>query len=86
MPINIVTSKSFSQGNSIPFKCWNLCLVLVVSYILKGICRLFASHTDSFDKSFIANELVLTETIAESILSDFDKALLLLILVDYLNL
>ena len=86
MPINIVTSKSFSQGNSIPFKCWNLCLVLVVSYILKGISRLFASHTDSFDKSFIANELVLTETIAESILSDFDKALLLLIVVNYLNL
>ena len=46
-----------------------------VSYLLKDISRLFTSHADSFDESFIAHELALTETIAESILSDFDKAL-----------
>ena len=46
-----------------------------MSYLLKGISRLFTTHADSFDESFIANELTLTETIDESILSDFDKAL-----------
>ena len=46
-----------------------------MSYLLKDISRLFTSHADSFDESFIAHELALTETIAESILSDFDKAL-----------
>ena len=42
---------------------------------LKVISRLFTSHADSFDESFIADELALTETISESILLDFDKEL-----------
>ena len=37
--------------------------------------RLFTSHVDSFDEFLIADELVLTETIAESILFDIDKPL-----------
>ena len=43
--------------------------------LLTGISRLFASHADSFNESFVADALVVTETIADSILSDFDKAL-----------
>ena len=46
-----------------------------MSYLLKSISRLFTSHADSFDESFTDDELVLTETIAESILSEFDKVL-----------
>ena len=75
MPIKIFTSKSFSWGNSIPFKRGYFCFISDVSYLLKGIPRLFTSHADSFDEYFKANELALTEAIVESILSDFDKAL-----------
>ena len=46
--------------------------------------RLFTTHTDSFNESFIADELALTETIAELILSDFDKALVTVNCFDYL--
>ena len=46
-----------------------------MSYLLKGIAKLFTSYDDSFDESFIINEQALTGTIAESILSDFDKVL-----------
>ena len=75
VPINIVTPKSFSRENSIPCKCGYLWFISGVSYLLKVISRLFTSQADSFDESFIADELALTETIAESIWSDFDKAL-----------
>ena len=46
-----------------------------MSYLLKDISRLFTSHADSFDESFIADELVLTKMMAESILFGFHKAL-----------
>lgn len=36
-----------------------------VSYLVKGISRLYTSHVDSFDKSFMTDKLALTETIAE---------------------
>ena len=35
--------------------------------------RLFRSNADCFEESFINDELLLTETIAELILSDFAK-------------
>ena len=44
-------------------------------YLLKSMSRLFTGYAASFDESFTADELALTETIAESILSDFDKVL-----------
>ena len=75
VPVNMATFKYFSWGNSIPLKCENLCLILDVSYLLKDISRLFTSHADSFDESFIADELVLTKMMAESILFGFHKAL-----------
>lgn len=68
-------SKSFNCRNSIPFNCGYICFILDVSYLLKGISRLFTNHTSSFSESFIADELWLTETIAELILSDFGEAL-----------
>ena len=40
---------------------------------LKGMSRLFRSNADCFEESFINDELLLTETIAELILSDFAK-------------
>ena len=52
-------------------------------HLLKGISRLFTNHTSSFGESSIADEMWLTETIAELILSDFGEALLLLTVVDY---
>ena len=75
MLINIATLKSFSRGNSIQFKCGYLCFTSDVPYLLKSMSRLFTGYAASFDESFIADELALTETIADSILFDFDKVL-----------
>ena len=44
-------------------------------YLLKGIFILFTTKTDRFDESFIADDLALTQTIAELIFSDFNKTL-----------
>ena len=44
-------------------------------YLLKGIFILFTNKTDRFDESFIADDLALTQTIAELVFSDFDKTL-----------
>ena len=57
------------------FKCGHLCFISDLPYLLKGISRLLTTHADSFNESFIGDELALTETKAGLILSDFDKAL-----------
>ena len=51
------------------------CVICDVSYLLKGMSKLFTSHVDSFDESFIADELPFTDTMAGLILPDFDKEL-----------
>lgn len=65
-------------------KCGYLCFISDVSDLLKGICRLFIYHGNGFDKTFIANELVLTEAMLNQFYLTFIEHLLLLIVVSYL--
>ena len=78
VPINNVTSESFSTGKSLSFRWGCIFLISETLYQINGIFKLCTTQADICVESDADVELVLNDTIAESILCELDRALVTL--------
>ena len=78
MPINNVTSESFSAGKSTSFRCGCICLVSETSHRLNGIFKFCTSQVNICVELDADAELISNDSVAESILCDLDRALVIL--------
>ena len=73
-----MTSESVNTGKSIFFRSGCIFLISEMSYRLKGIFKLSTTQADIFVQPDTDVELISNDTVAESILCEFDRPLVIL--------